>query len=708
AVTATTYGVMVNALPVPVITGADSVCNGSTGVAYSTEAGMTGYSWIISAGGSITSGAGTNSVQVSWNIAGPQTISVNYTDGNGCTAVTATTYGVMVNALPVPVITGLASVCNGSADVVYSTEDGMTGYSWIISAGGSITSGAGTDSVLVTWNNAGPQTISVNYTDGNGCTASTATGLAVTVHQIPVADAGPDTIYISTPVQIGDPSTGPGTISWLPAAGLSDPAIAQPLASPPVTTTYTLTVSNYGCIASDDVTVTFGGVSYTISGKTYYTGRAFTGNPVPNQPSYNAAVYNIDNVIVIVKNYSTQNEVARDTSDALGNFQIPGIIDGNYLISYDKYTSDTMQMGNGIDVIDLTILKYFITSDTTVDPSRCFSEKYKKAADVDNNNTINAIDIARLKTKIGSPYDPDMNFPKGNWRTLDTSLTISGNDLNINLKTICYGDYNASSRKYRDSLNNWNGLKSLPSDIISTSDEYAAISDPSYFEIPLRISTKMNEFSAMGLELTYPAGDYRLVSVSMPTAGNKNGAVKINPEWNEILAEDNDLMVTDNDGVIRVIYATTNYFDVEANDEMIRLGFRPLRDVPSGELDFELSGTGVIGNQYGEENDEAYLVMPKIFVNGNNTAAGFDFAGYPNPFSGEATLTYNIPENGTVKIDVYNALGELVSELVNEVQTTGKHTVVFSPEGLSSGIYTVKLDYTGKVRSECLVLKMVH
>ncbi|HOY32562.1 MAG TPA: hypothetical protein PKW80_11845, partial [Bacteroidales bacterium] len=215
AATATTYNVMVNTLPVPVITGADSVCNGSTGVAYSTEAGMTGYSWIISAGGSITSGAGTNSVQVSWNTAGPQTISVNYTDGNGCTAATATTYNVMVNTLPVPVITGADSVCNGSAGVAYSTEAGMMGYSWIISAGGSITSGTGTNSVLVTWNNAGPQTISVNYTDGNGCTAATATTYNVMVNTLPVpAITGPDSVCNGSTGFVYSTEAGMTGYSW--------------------------------------------------------------------------------------------------------------------------------------------------------------------------------------------------------------------------------------------------------------------------------------------------------------------------------------------------------------------------------------------------------------------------------------------------------------------------------------------------------------
>ncbi|HOY33454.1 MAG TPA: T9SS type A sorting domain-containing protein, partial [Bacteroidales bacterium] len=145
-----------------------------------------------------------------------------------------------------------------------------------------------------------------------------------------------------------------------------------------------------------------------------------------------------------------------------------------------------------------------------------------------------------------------------------------------------------------------------------------------------------------------------------------------------------------------------------ANDEIIRLGFRPLTDPGQGEIAFRLSGTGVMGNQYGEENEDVYLVMPKIFVQGSNTEAGFEFAGYPNPFSGETTLTYSIPAKGTVKLNVYNAIGELVSEVLNETQLNGKYVVPFSASNLPAGMYTFKLEYTGVDKSQCLILKLVH
>ena len=45
------------------------------------------------------------------------------------------------------------------------------------------------------------------------------------------------------------------TITWSPSTGLSDPAIADPLASPTTTTTYVVTVEENGCITTDTITV---------------------------------------------------------------------------------------------------------------------------------------------------------------------------------------------------------------------------------------------------------------------------------------------------------------------------------------------------------------------------------------------------------------------------------------------------------------------
>jgi len=538
-----------------------------------------------------------------------------------------------------------------------------------------------------------------------GCT-SDRSEVTAAIYASPLAEAGNAATYSGTPIPIGSASNGPGIISWLPVSGLDNATAAQPLASPSLTTTYTVTVDNYGCIATDTVTITKGNTGFTINGKTRYLEKAYAGNPAPNLPTYGTMIYNIDQVIVVLKDGSG-NELARDTSDAAGNFQFTNVNNGNYILSYDKYTADTMQTSNDINAIDVAILKYYVGHNPTLDPSRDFSSIHKKAADVDNNATVNAVDIGRLRAKIGQPYLPLANYPKGNWPELNTNITVAGTDLSIVLGVVSYGDYNASSNKYLDSLYTWNMAKSLPVNIIHNSDESININNSNVFDIPLRISSKMVDLAALGLELKYPDKEFKLVGVSMPN-NSKSGNVVINPPMDEIIANDNDLLVTDIDGVIRVVFATTDFFSVAPKDELIRFSFRSENRLKPGALDFTLAGTGVIGNQYGEEDDNAYLLMPRIYVQGNNSDEGFEFTGYPNPFTNDVTLTYNIPDKGSVKLSVYNALGEIVSDLVNENKPGGKHSVVFTQKDLPSGLYTFKLEFSGIEKEKTMILKLIH
>jgi len=215
----TVLAVTVNPLPVPTITGPATACNYSTGNVYTTEAGMTGYIWTV-VGGTITAGSGTNAVTVTWNTVGSQSISVNYTNGNGCTAAAPTVKPVTIYALPTPTIAGLSVVCAGTTSVAYSTEPGMTGYVWTISSGGTITSGIGTNNVLVTWNTAGAQSISVNYTNANGCTALTPTVFNVTVNPLPTPTiTGPNSVCVNSTGHVYTTEAGMTNYSWTVSAG---------------------------------------------------------------------------------------------------------------------------------------------------------------------------------------------------------------------------------------------------------------------------------------------------------------------------------------------------------------------------------------------------------------------------------------------------------------------------------------------------------
>ncbi|MTD72523.1 S-layer family protein, partial [Flavobacterium sp. LC2016-13] len=193
--------VTVNALPTPTFTAqpVTSPCIG-TSVTYTTETGMTNYTWgfpgVAGTDYTIVSGGttGSNTVTLRYLTAGSKTVTINYTNGNGCTAASATSSSaVTVNALPTPTFTAQpgASTCI-STSVTYTTETGMTNYTWgfpgVAGTDYTIVSGGTTtdNTVTLRYLTAGSKTVTINYTNGNGCTAASATSSsAVTVNALP-------------------------------------------------------------------------------------------------------------------------------------------------------------------------------------------------------------------------------------------------------------------------------------------------------------------------------------------------------------------------------------------------------------------------------------------------------------------------------------------------------------------------------------------
>ena len=64
---------------------------------------------------------------------------------------------------------------------------------------------------------------------------------------------------------------------------------------------------------------------------------------------------------------------------------------------------------------------------------------------------------------------------------------------------------------------------------------------------------------------------------------------------------------------------------------------------------------------------------------------------YPNPFNPATTIRYAVPEEGRVRLEVFNLNGSRVAVLADERQATGYYTVRFEAADLSSGIYFYRL-----------------
>jgi len=63
-------------------------------------------------------------------------------------------------------------------------------------------------------------------------------------------------------------------------------------------------------------------------------------------------------------------------------------------------------------------------------------------------------------------------------------------------------------------------------------------------------------------------------------------------------------------------------------------------------------------------------------------------SNYPNPFTGQTTIEYNLPDDSSVTLIVTDMTGRQISVLVNnEVKTKGQHTTVFDGANYPAGMY---------------------
>ncbi len=81
---------------------------------------------------------------------------------------------------------------------------------------------------------------------------------------------------------------------------------------------------------------------------------------------------------------------------------------------------------------------------------------------------------------------------------------------------------------------------------------------------------------------------------------------------------------------------------------------------------------------------------------------------YPNPFNAGTTIAYALPQEGNVRLVIYNMLGQMVRKLVDENQTAGHKRILWDDNNefgtrVSSGVYFYRIEF-GRQR---LIGKMI-
>ncbi|HMQ70277.1 MAG TPA: T9SS type A sorting domain-containing protein [Ignavibacteria bacterium] len=79
---------------------------------------------------------------------------------------------------------------------------------------------------------------------------------------------------------------------------------------------------------------------------------------------------------------------------------------------------------------------------------------------------------------------------------------------------------------------------------------------------------------------------------------------------------------------------------------------------------------------------------------------------YPNPFNPATKIGFKIPEEGNVKLQIFDITGRTVSLIADGKFSPGEYSVEFNGENLSSGTYFYKMDYNSKSHTGSKLMKM--
>ncbi|MBC7411580.1 MAG: gliding motility-associated C-terminal domain-containing protein, partial [Bacteroidia bacterium] len=241
--------ITVNPKPTPLVTASTAtICNGGTGTYSTTSTGT--LNWTVT-GGTITSGQGTSSINVTWGNVSPSKVVLEETNSFGCKNKDSVSINLISTSFT-PSLTSTNLVSCTGATGTYTTSNTNSGTVIWYAVGGNIAGGQGTNMANVTWGNVTSGYVIVEETSTLGC--KNRDSVMVTINTTPTAFSTSglvDTICAGNSIIMGSATPNVTTsVYTLPIGGT---AVGTVNYTTPVlnntTTYYFETISDSGCIA---------------------------------------------------------------------------------------------------------------------------------------------------------------------------------------------------------------------------------------------------------------------------------------------------------------------------------------------------------------------------------------------------------------------------------------------------------------------------
>jgi photosystem II stability/assembly factor-like uncharacterized protein len=405
--------------------------------------------------------------------------------------------------------------------------------------------------------------------------------------------------------------------SWSPATGLSNPYIANPVASPTATTTYTCTaITTNGCSSSKTVTITVDPLIISGTDAFIICGDSTTLNTTTNYTGTGTLTYSWSPATGL-NNPGTANPLA---SPAATTTYICTVMTNTGCIATNSMLVTLVPM-NAPEICIITV-------DTTLDRNKIVWEKTSGA--IISEYYILKKDFGGLYTIIGIVPDDSLSV------FVDTSSrpSVHSDFYKLSMKDIC-GIVSSVSDYHKTML-------------LSTSQ-----------------GTQLGQHNLIweayeGFTFNYYRIYRGLSPVSLVLIDSVVSGVT---QYNDLAFIMGNVYY-----LVEVVKPTTCIVHTGAKDQT------------------QTYNTSV-------SNIDEYVFAGISDLLQNN----FSLNVFPNPYSGRTNIKYSLLAGTSVRLEVYNILGEKICTLADEKQQEGEHRYFFSSSeyGLKEGVYYLKLDVDG-------------
>jgi len=300
---------------------------------------------------------------------------------------------------------------------------------------------------------------------------------------------------------------------------------------------------------------------------------------------------------------------------------------------------------------------------------------------VQTDGFINATDASAIQQYFvfGTPFTrPGWTFWKKGEATNAypgfypvITLTVNNDASNtrvVDMYGMCMGDF---SRSFNPS-----GAKSAMNLELQYGGSLVA-GPEQQIEIPVRM-VEASQVGAVSLILDVPAKYFEVEDVELVAGGQL--------DWH----------VTGNE--LRIGWHSAMAMNLSAGDELLTLKLKTTPAFTNGAT----ANIALVNNELNELADELAMVIPNaqlsvlqidatIGINNGEGISELALGSRPNPFNSHTHLTYGLPSQGHVSMEVFNMLGMRVATLVDAQQGAGYHTVTLPGNNLQQGAYVVVL-----------------